>query len=73
MAAQSAHIRAGIDVVRRGGRVSLMGGVRDDIAFNYASFMHRNLTLKGGCISPTTQQHADRFFRHMDVHPPANA
>ncbi|EIN06716.1 hypothetical protein PUNSTDRAFT_145229 [Punctularia strigosozonata HHB-11173 SS5] len=47
MAAKSTHVRAGIAALRYGGRVSLMGGVFGDVAFDYISFMHRNLTLKG--------------------------
>ncbi|GME27676.1 alcohol dehydrogenase [Neofusicoccum parvum] len=47
MAAKSSHIRSGIDSVRRGGRVSLMGGVQADLSFDYFSFMRKNLTMKG--------------------------
>ncbi|KAF9077208.1 hypothetical protein BDP27DRAFT_1311996 [Rhodocollybia butyracea] len=47
MAAHSTHLKSAIASLRHGGRVSLMGGIKTDISFPYASFMHRNLSLKG--------------------------
>jgi threonine dehydrogenase-like Zn-dependent dehydrogenase len=41
------HIKACTYALARGGRVSLMGGIREDISLNYSAVMHNNLTIKG--------------------------
>lgn len=46
-ASASTHIKTGILSLRKGGRVSLMGGLRTDMPLPIGAFMHRNLTLKG--------------------------
>ena len=46
-AAASAHVKAGILSVKHGGRISLMGGIRDDVPLPYGNVMHGNKTLKG--------------------------
>ena len=46
-AAKSTHIKSGILSLRHSGRVSLMGGFREDIAIPYSAVMHRNLVLRG--------------------------
>jgi threonine dehydrogenase-like Zn-dependent dehydrogenase len=46
-AAQSTHLKACTYALARGGRVSLMGGINEDISFNYGAIMHQNLTIKG--------------------------
>ncbi|CAM6127296.1 unnamed protein product [Calypogeia fissa] len=51
-AAKSTHIRSGIFALRHGGRVSLMGGIREDIAIPYAAVMHSNIQLKGCRMYP---------------------
>ncbi|KAJ4480116.1 alcohol dehydrogenase [Lentinula aciculospora] len=47
MASGSTHFRSAIAALRYGGRISLMGGINGDISLPYASFMHRNLSMKG--------------------------
>ncbi|KAJ3712213.1 alcohol dehydrogenase [Lentinula raphanica] len=46
-AADSTHLKSAVASLRHGGRISLMGGVSEYRSFPYASFMHRNLTMKG--------------------------
>lgn len=46
-AAGTTHIKACVHALARGGRVSLMGGVLEDITLNYSTLMHNNLTIKG--------------------------
>lgn len=46
-AKDSTHFKAGILSLRRRGRVSLMGGLRDDFAIPHHFVMRFNLTLKG--------------------------
>lgn len=46
-AAKSTHIKSGILALRKGGRASLMGGIREDVGVPYGRVMHWNLTLKG--------------------------
>ncbi|KAK3169535.1 hypothetical protein OEA41_008919 [Lepraria neglecta] len=46
-AAKSTHIKSGILALRKGGRVSLMGGIREDVGVPHGRVMHWNLTLKG--------------------------
>ncbi|KAF4542055.1 alcohol dehydrogenase [Lasiodiplodia theobromae] len=47
MAAGSSHLRSVMGALRRGGRVSLMGGVPADFSFNYRGLMRQNITIKG--------------------------
>lgn len=46
-AASTTHIKACTYALTRGGRVSLMGGIREDISLNYSAVMHNNITIKG--------------------------
>lgn len=46
-AAESTHLRSGILSVRHGGRVSLMGGIKGDVAVPLGYVMHANMTIKG--------------------------
>ena len=46
-AATSTHIKSGVLALRKGGRVSLMGGIREDIGLPHGKVMHWNLTIKG--------------------------
>jgi threonine dehydrogenase-like Zn-dependent dehydrogenase len=48
----STHFRSAICALRHGGRVSLMGGMRGDVAIPHSVVMHRNLTLKGCWMYP---------------------
>ncbi|KAJ7507126.1 alcohol dehydrogenase [Mycena galericulata] len=47
MAAKATLICAAIRALRRGGRVSLMGGLLEDVPFPFRHIMHRNITIKG--------------------------
>lgn len=47
VAARSSHLRSVMGALRRGGRVSLMGGVPADFSFNYRGLMRQNITIKG--------------------------
>jgi threonine dehydrogenase-like Zn-dependent dehydrogenase len=47
VAAKTTHIKACMLALRVGGRVSLMGGIREDISISYTWVMHNNLTIKG--------------------------
>lgn len=46
-ASESTHFRSGILSVRHGGRVSLMGGIKGDVAVPLGYVMHANMTIKG--------------------------
>ena len=46
-AAKSTHIKSGILALRKGGRISLMGGIREDVGVPHGRVVHWNLTLKG--------------------------
>ena len=46
-AAHSTHFKSCILSLRQSGRVSLMGGPREDVPFPHHAITHRNLTLKG--------------------------
>lgn len=46
-AAKSTHLKSGILSMRHSGRVSLMGGYREDIVIPYGVVLHKNLVLKG--------------------------
>ena len=46
-ASESTHIKSGILALRHGGRVSLMGGIKGDLAIPYGAVMHRDLKIRG--------------------------
>ncbi|KAF2479821.1 alcohol dehydrogenase [Neohortaea acidophila] len=46
-AQHSTHLKAGIMSLRQAGRVSLMGGLLEDVPFPHRFIMRRNITLKG--------------------------
>jgi len=46
-AAKTTHIKACMLALGFGGRVSLMGGIREDISVNYTWLLHNNITIKG--------------------------
>lgn len=46
-AQHSTHLKAGILSLRQAGRVSLMGGLLEDVAFPHRFIMRRNITLVG--------------------------
>ena len=46
-AAKSTHLKSGILALRKSGRVSLMGGIREDISISHHVVMHNNLQLRG--------------------------
>lgn len=46
-AAKTTHLKSGILALRHGGRVSLMGGIADDVALPYGRIMHLDIQLKG--------------------------
>lgn len=46
-ASTSTHIKSAMLALKHSGRVSLMGGIRDDVPFPHAVIVHRNLSLKG--------------------------
>ena len=46
-AAQSTHMKSCIAAIKNGGRISLMGGIFEDIHIPYHVMVHKNLTLKG--------------------------
>ena len=43
----STHFKAAIMALKQSGRVSLMGGQREDVPFPYVKVMHSNLQMKG--------------------------
>lgn len=47
MASRSTHIKSCISAIRHGGRISLMGGLLEDIPIPLGLIMHKDLTLKG--------------------------
>ena len=47
MAQNSTHFKAGIMALRRGGRVSFMGGLLEDLPLPIRHIMHANIQLKG--------------------------
>lgn len=57
-ASKSSHIRAGIMSLGPGGRMSLMGGIPDDIGIPYWHITHNGLTIKGTFMN-TIQQAKD--------------
>lgn len=46
-ASGTTHIKACTYALEMGGRVCLMGGIREDFGRNYSAVMHNNLTIKG--------------------------
>lgn len=46
-AAASTHIKSGILALQHSGRVSLMGGIRDDVGIPHVRVMHWNLRIQG--------------------------
>ena len=46
MATESTHLKSAIRSLRKGGRVSLMGGVSGDFTFPYRELVFRDITLK---------------------------
>lgn len=46
-AGNSSHIKASIMALRHGGRISLMGGIRGDVALPHSRIMHWNLRIEG--------------------------
>jgi D-arabinose 1-dehydrogenase-like Zn-dependent alcohol dehydrogenase len=51
-AEKSTHIKAAIMALRSRGRISLMGGIRGDVAIPHDIVMHRNLLIKGTWMYP---------------------
>jgi threonine dehydrogenase-like Zn-dependent dehydrogenase len=51
-AANTTHIKSAIMALKSGGRVSLMGGIRGDIAIPYFTVVHKDLLLKGRWTYP---------------------
>lgn len=51
-AAKSTHIKSGVFALRNGGRVSLMGGIHEDISIPYTAVMFRTIQLKGCWMFP---------------------
>ncbi|KAI9739846.1 MAG: hypothetical protein M1818_004902 [Claussenomyces sp. TS43310] len=51
-AAKSTHIKSAIMALRHEGRISLMGGIREDIAIPHSVVMHGNLVIKGTWMYP---------------------
>ncbi|KEF57267.1 uncharacterized protein A1O9_05184 [Exophiala aquamarina CBS 119918] len=47
MAKDSAHVKAGVLSLCHGGRLCLMGGLRDDVALPHLIVMHYDITIKG--------------------------
>ncbi len=43
---------AGFDALRPGGTIVLIGGVRQDLAFQYSEIMRRRLTIRGSWMAP---------------------
>ena len=46
-AAGTTHIKACTSALTRGGRASLMGGIREDLSWNYSTIMHNNIKMCG--------------------------
>lgn len=54
-AAGSSHIASAFRALRRGARVSLMGGIMDDVALPHAIIMHKDITIKGSKQLPCSK------------------
>jgi len=50
--ASASQVQAAILAVSPGGRIVLMGGVRSDLALNYTTLVHKELTLCGAWMYP---------------------
>ncbi|KAL6802935.1 NAD(P)-binding protein [Trichoderma sp. SZMC 28013] len=64
-AAKALYIKAGISALRRGGRVSFMGGIMNDIDLPYHMMMFKALTLKGTFMY--TPQQANELIRLIET------
>lgn len=51
-AAGSTHLASAFRALRRGARVSLMGGIMADVALPHAIIMHKDITIKGKWMYP---------------------
>lgn len=51
-AAGSTHLASAFRALRRGARVSLMGGIMVDVALPHAIIMHKDITIKGKWMYP---------------------
>lgn len=60
----ASHITAGINALRRGGRVVLEGGVFSDIGIDYRTIVFRNITIKGQMGYDRTQ--VAKFIRLVE-------
>ncbi|KAI4153050.1 MAG: hypothetical protein LQ340_002537 [Diploschistes diacapsis] len=58
VASKSSHIKAGFMCLKSGGRMSLMGGIRDNLDLPYSQISFKNITIKGTFMN-TTQQARD--------------
>jgi D-arabinose 1-dehydrogenase-like Zn-dependent alcohol dehydrogenase len=47
MAAKSTHLKSCIIAIKHGGRISLMGGISDDVLIPYQLVVHKDLALRG--------------------------
>ncbi|ETN36681.1 uncharacterized protein HMPREF1541_08959 [Cyphellophora europaea CBS 101466] len=63
--AKSSHFKAAILSLRHSGRVSLMGGQQEDVAFPYHRVMHRNLQMKGKWMYEPSD--VPRFIRLVEA------
>ena len=57
-ASKSSHIKAGFASLKPGGRMSLMGGIRDNLELPYSQISFKNITIRGTFMN-TTQQAKD--------------
>ncbi|KAL6809743.1 NAD(P)-binding protein [Trichoderma sp. SZMC 28015] len=64
-AAKALYIKAGISALRRGGRVSFMGGIMNDIDLPYHMMMFKALTLKGTFMY--TPQQVNELIRLIET------
>lgn len=53
-AAGSTHMASAFRALRRGARVSLMGGIMADVALPHAIIMHKDITIKGSKQPPVS-------------------
>lgn len=51
-AAGSTHLASAFRALKRGGRVSLMGGIMTEVALPHAIIMHKDITIKGKWMYP---------------------
>lgn len=64
-AEKSTHIKAAIMALRPRGRVSLMGGIRGDVAIPHSAVMHRNLLIKGTWMYP--REYVPELIKMIEV------